>query len=83
MECLEEAVADRLELLEKIRHAFACIYPEPPLKMSPAPIQKELLRMVGVCLSGHNKRAVNEVLKDFGYRRVKVAGFHFFKKCVV
>ncbi len=80
MEALELIVNERLELLSNLKKTFAVLYPDPPLKFSPAPIQKELLRVCGVSLSGLNKRAVNEVLSDLGYRKVKIEGYHFFKK---
>ena len=78
---LQNALLERLDLLESIREVFMALYPDQPRSLNPGRIQEEILTALQINpRDGWNRRAVNEALVSFGYTQVRSEGTNLLKK---
>lgn len=80
MDPIESALEERLELLENVKRVFLSIHPDQPKRVARGETQLKILDFLGVSATGHNRRVVSEALGMLGYDRVKIAGFHHYRK---
>jgi hypothetical protein len=79
---LQEALQERLELIEDIKLVFAQLNPGNPAKVRRGQTQAGILNCLGMPADGVNRRIVSEALRELGYRAVKVEGFRFYRRRV-
>ncbi len=78
---LQDIINERLGLIERIIITFKANF-ESGLdrRFLRGPLQKQILKLHNLPLTGPNKRSVNEALAILGYKKIYIDGWSYYKK---
>ena len=77
---VEMALVQRLMLIHRIQAAFLKLQGGLPKRFPRGPVQRELIKTLGLQGTGLTKRMINEALLGMGYRSVFIHGDRFYSR---
>jgi len=76
---IEKILTERLHKLQKIREAFEELVDPKAKRFLRGPFQLQVLEKCDMPQIGPNKKLVNEVAYQLGYRLIRIRGIRYFK----
>ncbi len=78
---IDQLIKERLDFIDAIIAVFKTEFePNMPKRFKRGPFQKVIFRRLGVPITGHNMKMVNEALQLAGYSLVTIRGWAIYKK---